>query len=74
MGKLIEMLRRLLVTLVWLGFGVGAVNNVSDGFPDLARMDDMDKLTESITMLVVAFVIHRVLNWIMLKTDRPFED
>ena len=71
---LIEMIRRLLVALVWLFFGLFAVKGVSDDFADFSRLNDTARLTESVTLIVVAFVIHKVLNWIMLKTDSPFED
>ena len=82
MGKLIEMLRRLIVTILWLTAGAIAFDNLSDAYTLYQRTDGISdwqaaakrEAIGSVIILLAALFLHKVLNWIMLKTEKPFED
>lgn len=70
MGKLLEVIRRLSLVIVWVAGGFLGVGMLFDGY----RNDNLKEMFGGIVFLMVTYVIHRVINWILLKEDKPFQD
>ena len=66
MGKLLEVVRRLAIVAVWLFGG---------GFALLAgaqsvKNEHYDDLLGSFAILVLTFITHKIINWVLLKDEK----
>ena len=71
MGKLLEVIRRLAVALVWLfggGFAFLAFGEYYEGNYKGER--DPTELYVLFGVLVATFIVHKVINWILLKDEK----
>mgnify|MGYP003108774794 CR=1 FL=1 len=76
MGKLLEVIRRLAVALVWLfggGFAFLCFGKYYKGHWQTGVRDHTE-LAVVLSVLVGTYIAHRVINWILLKEDKPFQD
>jgi len=70
MGKLLEVVRRLAIVITWLIGGGSGIALVIDGYD---RSSD-ESMFQGVVVLMVTYVVHRVINWVLLKEDKPFQD
>ena len=66
MGKLIEVIRRLSLVIVWVAGGFLGIAQLFDGY----RNDNLKEMFAGIVFLMITYVIHRVINWILLKDEK----
>lgn len=66
MGKLLEVIRRLAVTLIWLVGGFLGIGLMIEGW----NGTDDTRFAGGVGFLVATFVIHKIVNWILLKDEK----
>ena len=70
MGKLIEVIRRLSLVIVCVAGGFLGIAQLFDGY----RNDNLKEMFAGIVFLMITYVIHRVINWILLREEKLFAD
>jgi len=70
MGKLLEVVRRLAIAITWLIGGAIGLGLLFNGY----EQGDNEMMMAGAVGLLVTYFVHRVLNWILLKEDKPFQD
>ena len=69
-----ELIRRLLVVLVWFAYGVTAFR-VFGNFLDHPRRDENASLISFgliiLLLTILAAFLHKGVNWIMMKGEKP---
>ena len=76
MGKLLEVIRRLAVALVWLiggGSSIAIFLDYYDGHHKTGIRDPNQGYL-ALGILVGTFILHKVINWILLRDDKLFEN
>ena len=66
MGKLIEVLRRLSILLIWVGGGGLSSAIVYDGY----KNGSYKEIISGIVFFGLTYVMHRIINWILLKDEK----
>ena len=66
MEKLLEVIRRLSLVLVWVAGGFLGIAQLFDGY----RNDNQKEMFAGTVFLMITYVIHRVINWMLLKDDK----
>jgi len=67
MKNLLEVIRRLSVVITWLIGGLVGVGLIVEGWNDVR--DPEMKFTGA-GVLVATFIVHKVINWILLKDEK----
>ena len=67
MGKLLEVIRRLAVALTQLIGGFFGIGLIVEGWNDV---DDPEMKFTVAGFLVATFIVHKVINWILLKDEK----
>jgi len=67
MKNLLEVIRRLSVVITWLIGGLVGVRLIVEGWNDVR--DPEMKFTGA-GVLVATFIVHKVINWILLKDEK----
>ena len=70
MGKLLEVIRRLAIVITWLIGGAIGLGQIFNGY----EQGNDEHMIEGAVALLVTYVVHRVINWVLLKEDKPFQD
>lgn len=68
MGRLIEIIRRLAVVIVWLIGGFAGGGMIIEGTNKTSGGDEM--VSVGVVILIGTFVLHKVVNWILLKDEK----
>ena len=70
MGKLLEVIRRLSIVFTWLAGGAIGFGQIFNGY----EQGNNEHIWEGVVALMITYVVHRVINWVLLKEDKPFQD
>ena len=76
MGKLLEVIRRLAIVITWFfggGFALLVFNDYYDGHYQTG-VRNTTELGIALGLLFATYIVHRVINWVLLKEDKPFQD
>ena len=67
MKNLLEVIRRLSVVITWLIGGLVGVGLIVEGWNDVR---DPEMKFAGAGVLVATFIVHKVINWILLKDEK----
>ena len=70
MEKLLEVIRRLALVFTWLIGGAVGLSQIFNGF----EYGNNERIWHGVLALVVTYFVQRVINWVLLKEDKPFQD
>lgn len=66
MGKLLEVIRRLAIVIIWALGGLFTVVMVGEGW----KSKDDTQVAFGLGILVATFIVHKIVNWILLKDEK----
>ena len=67
MKNLLEVIRRLSVVITWLIGGLVGVGLIVEGWNDV---HDPEMKFAGAGVLVATFIVHKVINWVLLKDEK----
>ena len=71
MEKLIEIIRRLAVVIVWaVGGGLCLIGLGEYNKGNINGVRDETDLIIPVAVLVVTYIVHKLVNWILLKNEK----